>query len=198
MSHRGDWQHVAPTTTAGAGMAEFRLRADFFDVPLPVFGAAATLDDPSLLDRDEMAPFRLGGRYDRPIPRRLAEEAGIPRGTFGLTKHAANVVLPVEGLDGFTARSRSSLADFAATEGRQLPSNRRRPFGRSQRAAVKVAERVRARGIAARLRKRQKSLVHFDPQFGNLALRWAVSVVEPRYNAVRGMASVTTADSSGR
>jgi hypothetical protein len=194
MSHREDWRHVTPTTTAGASMAEFRLRADFYDVPLPAFGAVGNPNDPSLLDRDEMAPFRLGGHYDRPIPRRLAEEAGIPRGTFGLTKRAANVVLPVEGLDGFTARSRTSLEAMAAAEGLRLPDRRRRPFGRADRAAATLAERVGAKGVAARLRRRQKSLVHFEPAFGNLALRWAVGAVRPRYDGLRGMATL----SSGR
>jgi hypothetical protein len=191
MSHREDWRHVTPTTTAGASMAEFRLRADFYDVPLPAFGAVGNPNDPSLLDRDEMAPFRLGGHYDRPIPRRLAEEAGIPRGTFGRTKRAANVVLAVEGLDGFTARSRASLEAMAAAEGLHVLERRRRPFGRADRAAAKLAERVGAKGIAARLRRRQKSLVHFEPAFGNLALRWAVGAVRPRYAGIRGMATLS-------
>ncbi len=153
MPNRDEWRHVYPTTTAGASMAEFRLRADFFNVPLPVFGAVGGPNDPSLLDRAEMAPFRLGGgHYDRPIPRRLAEEAGIPRGTFGLTKRAVNVVLHVEGLNGFTPRSRKSLEDFAAVEGRRVPDRRRRQFSRPERAAVKVAERMGMTNVAAHLR----------------------------------------------
>ena len=34
---------------------------------------------------DEMAPWSLGNDYDRPIPRRIVEEAGIPRALFGHT-----------------------------------------------------------------------------------------------------------------
>ena len=105
MSHRDDWRHVSPTTTAGADLTEFRLRADFFHIPLPVFGAARPLDAPSLLDRTEMELFRLGGHYDRPIPRRLAEEAGVPRGSFGVAKRAANVLFPRDGPDAFSAAS---------------------------------------------------------------------------------------------
>jgi hypothetical protein len=189
MSDRDDWRHVTPTTTAGASMAEYRLRADFFDVPLPAFGAVGAPGDPSLLDRAEMAPYRLGGHYDRPIPRRLAEEAGVPRGTFALAKRAANVVLSVEGLDGFTPRSRKSIEDFAAVEGKRVRVRRRRQFGRPERAAARVAERIGLTGVARRLRRRQKSLVHFDRRFGNLVLRWAVSVVQPRYETLRRPAS---------
>ena len=34
----------------------------------------------------EMQPWSLGGDYDRPIPRRMLEERGIPRTTFGMSK----------------------------------------------------------------------------------------------------------------
>ena len=33
-------------------------------------------------------PWRLGTAYDRPIPRRIAEEAGVPRSVFGVRKKA--------------------------------------------------------------------------------------------------------------
>ena len=35
---------------------------------------------------EEMHPWRLFNSYDRPIARRIAETAGIPRGAFGLRK----------------------------------------------------------------------------------------------------------------
>jgi hypothetical protein len=41
-----------------------------------------------------MAPWRLGVLYDRPIPRRIAEEAGVPREYFGQKKMASVVELP--------------------------------------------------------------------------------------------------------
>ena len=36
----------------------------------------------------EMAPWRLGNGYDRPIPRRILESAGVPRALFGARKKA--------------------------------------------------------------------------------------------------------------
>jgi hypothetical protein len=41
----------------------------------------------------------VGGDYSRPIPRRIIEGAGVPRGTFGVSKRAVSVVLslPSEG-----------------------------------------------------------------------------------------------------
>lgn len=37
---------------------------------------------------DEMSPWRLGTTYDRPIPRRIVEEAGVEREAFGQHKKA--------------------------------------------------------------------------------------------------------------
>lgn len=43
-----------------------------------------------------MDPWRLGGKYDRPIPRRIGEEiGGIPRNQFGQRKMATVTEFPV-------------------------------------------------------------------------------------------------------
>lgn len=47
----------------------------------------------------EMEKYSVGGEYDRPIPRRLVEEKGVPRKAFGLKKHGA----------GFTYRFQPTL-----------------------------------------------------------------------------------------
>ncbi len=39
-----------------------------------------------------MAPWSVGGRYDRPLPRRIAEEAGLPRERFGVRNRATSHV----------------------------------------------------------------------------------------------------------
>lgn len=69
---------------------EFRLRTGYSLVPVPAFGAYF----PYFLDRinasAEMDPWRLHNSYDRPIPRRIAEEAGVPRNFFGMRKAANN------------------------------------------------------------------------------------------------------------
>ncbi len=187
MSHSGDWRHIAPTSTAGAGLGEFRLRADFYHLPLPVFAAAQPVGTKGLLDRAEMEPYRVGGHYDRPIPRRLAEDAGIPRGSFGVTKRAANVLYQHDGLDAFSPASLESIKRFAAAEGRPLSFQRRARTSRLRRGTIKLAERLHLAPLVDPLRRRRLSLVHFQPDFGNLVLRWAVSVVRPRYAAVVGI-----------
>jgi len=181
---RHAWQHVSPITTSGADFTEFRLRSDFFNVPLPVFGAIRTSDAPNLLDRAEMDPYRVGGKYDRPIPRRLAEEAGVRRGTFAVTKRAANVLPPREGMAAFTPAARESIARFAATQGGHAECRTRRPFSRYERGLLRAAQRLHLSPLAHALGRRQASLAHFEPRLGNLLFRWAVSVVAERYEQI--------------
>jgi hypothetical protein len=73
---------------SGSGLTEFRLRQDFIHLPLPFVGAT---QHPSIRDISRsttMRPFCVGGDYDRPIPRRIAEEGGVPRQYFGINKKA--------------------------------------------------------------------------------------------------------------
>jgi hypothetical protein len=61
---------------SGMGLHEFRLGTDFVTVPLPFVGATRHTDISAIALSDEMRPFSVAGKYDKPIPRRLLEEAG--------------------------------------------------------------------------------------------------------------------------
>lgn len=69
---------------------EFRLRVGFAFVPVPALGARFPDPIRRLCRAPEMAPWTLNGGYDKPIPRRIAEEAGLPRGSFATGKAAIN------------------------------------------------------------------------------------------------------------
>ena len=75
---------------SGMGLYEFRLRNNCIFVAVPFIGAASHPDLYAITHSAEMAPYRMGVFYDRPIPRRIAEEAGVPRKDFGQKKKAAN------------------------------------------------------------------------------------------------------------
>src|SRR5207253_11413145 len=61
-------------------------------VPVP-FIAVRHHDAVHLISNcDEMAAFRVVGAYDRPIPRRVLEEKGVPREWFGVRKNAVSVL----------------------------------------------------------------------------------------------------------
>ena len=73
----------------GSRMVEFRLRVGYLNFN-PLFTGGLHLSAMyGITTSEEMKPWRLGGDYDRPIARRILEEAGVPRGIFGVTKHAS-------------------------------------------------------------------------------------------------------------
>lgn len=78
----------------GHGMAELRLVVGFIHLPFPYIGARRKEDIVEITESAEMEPWRLGNAYDRPIARRLAEEAGVPRPLFGQFKMGSVVLFP--------------------------------------------------------------------------------------------------------
>ena len=76
----------------GHGMAELRLVVGFIHLPLPYIGARQKEDIVQVTESSEMDPWRLKNAYDRPIPRRIAEEAGVPRSMFGQSKMGSVVI----------------------------------------------------------------------------------------------------------
>lgn len=79
---------------AGHGLAEVRLKTGLIQAAIPVIGSRRRTSILRITEDQEMNPWRLGSYYDRPIPRRIAEEAGVPREMFGQTKLASIVHLP--------------------------------------------------------------------------------------------------------
>jgi hypothetical protein len=76
--------------TSGARFSEARLELGVFNCA-PAFWASEKADQIRALGRrSEMLPWTLGNDYDRPIPRRFAEEAGVRRGSFATKKMAAS------------------------------------------------------------------------------------------------------------
>lgn len=73
------------------GLTEVRLVVGFIQLPLFYVGARRFSDIVRITESEEMNPWRLGSFYDRPIARRIAEEAGIPREFFGQIKKASTV-----------------------------------------------------------------------------------------------------------
>ena len=74
---------------ASLGSSERRLWVDYISCPLPLFGATAWPSIKKVSNSDEMKKWSLLNDYDRPIPRRVVEECGIPREAFGMKKQGA-------------------------------------------------------------------------------------------------------------
>ena len=77
----------------GCSLHEFRLWNDFIHIPVPTIGMRRRPEIVALSNAAEMLPYRMYNSYDRPIPRRVIEEAGVPRSKFGQQKKAASILL---------------------------------------------------------------------------------------------------------
>jgi hypothetical protein len=76
------------------GLTEVRLQAGYVQLAFPYIGARSRTDIFRITESEEMEPWRLHTNYDRPIPRRLAEQAGLPREQFGQVKMASGLEFP--------------------------------------------------------------------------------------------------------
>jgi hypothetical protein len=76
----------------GSSLTEFRLRVGFCHLPMPFLAATRQENLARISCSEEMRPWSVEGRYDRPIPRRIAESAGVPRSVFGMRKRAVTSV----------------------------------------------------------------------------------------------------------
>ena len=68
------------------GLSEVQLEVGYIQLNLAYIGARHMPDIVRISNSDEMAPWRCVPGYDRPIARRLAEEAGVAREMFGQVK----------------------------------------------------------------------------------------------------------------
>ena len=170
---------------SACSLTEFRLRTDVIHVPLLFFGAS---EHPSLMEiiaSAEMRPYTVRGRYDKPIQRRLAEEAGIPRGTFATVKRRASARIHADGLAAMAPDSAAAVIHFARAEGREPPSGTRPAIKRRHRLGLRAARILRLERLAASLTSRRRALIHSEPALGSLLFRWSVSVVRTRYSGGR-------------
>jgi len=76
--------------TLGLSPLEFRLRVGFLAFAPPSIAARHNRIIYDIATSEAMRPWSVGGDYDRPIPRRIAEEAGLPRERFGTYKVASS------------------------------------------------------------------------------------------------------------
>ena len=176
---------LADMGLAGLGTSEFRLRAGCLHFPVPYVGAFDSKALQGVAASEEMAPWRTGGRqYQRPIARRIAEEAGVPRESFGQKKvgGAGARLRPLR------AETEQALREFV--EARVPETVRRRlrfsPMGtgarnhfRAYRLRGLLCSMPRLRGLLERA-----NLDRFHMLYRSIYqyfFHWGVAVVQERY-----------------
>ena len=85
------WDRLPHDLTNPAGdmdavLGEFRLAEGFFHTVVPWWGITQADQVNALGTAKEMEAWTLGTNYDRPVARRIVEEAGVPRKLFAVRK----------------------------------------------------------------------------------------------------------------
>ena len=164
---------------SGISASEGRLATGFINLALPFLFGRSRASIAQISTSPEMEKWSVGGAYDRPIPRRILEEAGVPRSAFGLRKKAIvnSASSPINpqareqyyqwlgehaGVDPKTYRLSETLArlSFGAIGGMQM-----------------AAQRLGWKGA----RKPPEDLWPPDRQPRVLMFRWAVDTLAGRY-----------------
>jgi hypothetical protein len=102
---------------SGCSLGEFRLRRNFLHLPLTFIGGLRCSEIRKISNSADMAAYSIGGDHDRPVPRRILEDAGVPRHAFGQSKRGASVLL-FQGRNRLSRRSLKSIdAYFEGREG---------------------------------------------------------------------------------
>jgi hypothetical protein len=104
-----------PTYLGGYTAAKFFLELPALMLAVPAIGVTNLKDIQRISRSAEMRPWSVGGWYDRPIARRLLEEAGVPRGRFALGKLRVSLIYeePLRKIPPLVAYlSSRSLTDF--------------------------------------------------------------------------------------
>ena len=183
----------------GSSLGEFRLRSGFIHFPLPTVGYIRHPSIYAISNSAELAPWALGNDYDRPIPRRLIEEIGVPRAAFGRTKKAITQPLWLtEQLESvFSPRSFEDFSRFIAAIPMFAGSAERAAF-QAMRGLYEANLRVnwRLQSLAKRLGfvVEEQPLIsdHYSRDRGpsSLTFHWGVARTTPRYASVpRGAAT---------
>src|SRR2546429_1793135 len=156
----------------GLSLTEYRLWAGFIHCPVPFMGARQVQAVNAISNSSELAAWRVPGAYNRPICRRILEEAGVPRQAFGTAKKNTSVLM----FERRTFLSPDSWHEYScwlaerhvqgATHRRAPPPLLRRGPTRLQTAAQHIAAALHA---AARIAPHRLRLV--------ASLAWRVGAI---------------------
>lgn len=165
---------------AGSSLTEYRLQHGFVHLPVPYIGCQDLHQISDISNSEEMQPYSVGGDYDRPIPRRIAEEAGVPRTAFGQKKKAVSQPLARRDVPMSDA-SENDFAAYIASHNHEIPRDnpiKRLAWDIMDKMLKRFEWRIRKFGEKGRRRifRARALLQRHKPAFGPKGLlhRWAI------------------------
>lgn len=81
---------------ADVSWTENALKNSYIVAPLPTYGSSTCSSIRKVTNLEEMKFWTLGTKYDKPIPRRILEESGVPRDAFGMKKFGGGFTFSYE------------------------------------------------------------------------------------------------------
>ena len=178
-------------TPEGISHAEFRLRVGYCTMALASFGAEHGVQIQAVSRSREMRAWQTRPRsYSRPIPRRMVEAQGVPRGFFGQVKKATGHVFISDSMSPSLKREfRNFLAQIPETLLEDRRSLAARAGGFGIKLAYFVLSKVPRRFVQFHRsiqRWRYVARTHWLWASKELyAYHWAIEKNIPRYHAVR-------------
>lgn len=166
---------------SGHGLSEWRLVVGLVHLPMPYIGARRRPEIVAITESAEMNPWRVKGKYDRPIPRRIAEEAGVPRSFFGQSKMGSVVLFTSPAIPYGAALRREFFADLVTQKIMTRPTVWLWPVVRWWNTVLQVKTRQRyalvdyAEAACSKLLRRP---IHFPPlwsKFDGTLFCWCVN-----------------------
>jgi hypothetical protein len=175
-------------------IVEFRLRTGFLNFN-PLFAGGLHLPAMHrIATSPEMEPWRVGGTYDRPIARRIIEQAGIPRGVFASGKGIAPRFLFRSSAD-MSPAGRADFESYRRSMPRPAPWRRRcyrglvRLWSWCYRIAKAMPTPVSRTGgaVAGSLIPISRRVLAWDDM--DFAMHWGQSRIRTRYAEAVGARS---------
>ena len=174
-----DFRQTTFQGLCGSTMTDFRLRVGFINFP-PLFIMGRRISDIGRISNsEEMRPWSVGGKYDRPIARRFLNEVGIPDSMFGRRKMGSAWGL-IKRIDDLCETSRADFRDYLEAHPEVRPTRRScitwsffKQFVRFQ--LLMTPGRSPVRKLPAGLKRFTR-----DP-FEDLLFHWGIARTRTRY-----------------
>jgi hypothetical protein len=132
----------------------------------------------------EMAPWTLGTDYDRPVARRIVEEAGVPRGAFAVRKKNTSSNSPFRW--PYSKQARADFAAYLARRGlRNMPA-----WAVGLIRAVNVVDALIQRNVLSRLGLKRRTWPLRHTRANSLLFHWANAELKDRYRSAADDAGI--------
>lgn len=166
---------------------ENALKNGYINIPLPTFGASACKSIQNISNSKEMEAWMLHTKYDKPIPRRIVETAGIPREAFGQKKYGGGFYLGYETKrhikEKMSKAGYESFLNYYKVTKIPFTWKRIRSCIKYTICMLPFITRLGLRKVGISLKRKQPALRIANPFVPSSLFFWSVGIMIDRYNS---------------